>query len=170
MKKQMKRIKRVLGILLCIGFVFGCASNKEGEDVKRMQEEETAANEEDPDPEKVQEKIQGEFSPERQLQQNKDFFWEEADRQKVGWQEGETCLKSLLDDNVFQGGKKKLTGLRIDDIDGNGQVDMLAMVLDAEETPFYGSGGLWFYMRMNLIVLKKRTALFTDGSIFFGQI
>lgn len=146
MKKQIKRIKRGLGILLCIGFVFGCASSKEGEDVKRMQEEETAANEEVPDPEKVQEKIQGEFSPERQLQQNKDFFWEEADRQKVGWQEGETCLKSLLDDNVFQGGKKKLTGLRIDDIDGNGQVDMLAMVLDAEETPFYGSGGLWFYM------------------------
>lgn len=89
---------------------------------------------------------QAEFSPERQLKENKDFFWEEADRQKTGWQEGEKCLQILLDDDVFQGGRKKLTGLRIDDIDGNGQVDMLAMVLDAEETPFYGSGGLWFYM------------------------
>ena len=39
-----------------------------------------------------------------------------------------------------------LTGLRIDDIDNNGQTDMLVMVLDAKGKPFYGSGALWFYM------------------------
>ena len=39
-----------------------------------------------------------------------------------------------------------LTGLRLDDIDGNGQMDMLVMVLDAKEEPFYGSGALWLYM------------------------
>lgn len=67
-------------------------------------------------------------------------------RQKIDRQDGEKCLQILLDDDVFQGGEKKLTGLRIDDIDRNGRIDMLAMVLDAEETPFYGSGSLWFYM------------------------
>ena len=34
----------------------------------------------------------------------------------------------------------------MDDIDNNGQMDMLVMVLDAQKMPFYGSGSLWFYM------------------------
>lgn len=157
MNKRLKAGGSICLILLCMGLSFGCAFDGV-EDLPERQEEmqspspkaeqETGKENQSSGEEKTKEDEpkQEEFSPERQLKENKDFFWEEADRQKTGWQEGEKCLQILLDDDVFQGGKKKLTGLRIDDIDGNGQLDMLAMVLDAEETPFYGSGGLWFYM------------------------
>lgn len=157
MNKRLRAGGSICLILLCMGLGFGCASDGV-EDLPERQEamqspspkaeQETGKEDQSSREEKTEEDEpeQEEFSPERQLKENKDFFWEEADRQKISRQDGEKCLQILLDDDVFQGGQKKLTGLRIDDIDGNGQVDMLAMVLDAEETPFYGSGGLWFYM------------------------
>lgn len=37
-----------------------------------------------------------------------------------------------------------LTGLVIDDIDNNGQADMLVMVQDGEVAPSYGSGAYGF--------------------------
>lgn len=151
MERQKRKAGSIFLILLCVWLCFGCASGRQEAEGKQEEIENPfpgAEQEADVENQVSKEEEQEEegFSPERQLKENEDFFWEEADRQKVGWQDGERCLQVLLGDDIFQGGAKKLTGLRIDDIDGNGQVDMLAMVLDAEETPFYGSGGLWFYM------------------------
>lgn len=86
------------------------------------------------------------FSPEGQAKKNEAMFFEEAKKQKTGIKPAEELYGRLLEDQVFQNGFMALTGLRIGDIDGNGQIDMLVMVLDAIEKPFYGSGGLWFYM------------------------
>ena len=150
MEKQMRKAGSIFLILLCMGLNFGCASGSLEENLQAEiqspspEAEQGAVKENQVLEEKEQQ--EEEFSSERQLKENEEIFWEEVDRQKINRQDGEKCLQILLDNDVFQGGEKKLTGLRIDDIDGNGQSDMLAMVLDAEETPFYGSGGLWFYM------------------------
>lgn len=155
MEKQMRKAGSIFLILLCMGLNFGCAPGSREENLQAeiqspSPEAEQEAVKENQVPEEneqeVDEQQEEEFSPERQLKENEDIFWEKVDRQKIDRQDGEKCLQILLDDDVFQSGEKKLTGLKINDIDGNGQVDMLAMVLDAEETPFYGSGGLWFYM------------------------
>lgn len=155
MEKQMRKAGSIFLILLCMGLNFGCAPGSREENLQAeiqspSPEAEQEAVKENQVPEEneqeVDEQQEEEFSPERQLKENEDIFWEKVDRQKIDRQDGEKCLQILLDDDVFQSGEKKLTGLKINDIDRNGQVDMLAMVLDAEETPFYGSGGLWFYM------------------------
>lgn len=155
MGKQIGKIRSICLLLLCIGLSVGCAS---GSGRKASQEEQTVIpgqapetgqqiDEGSPNPEEAETDAQEEeFSKEKQLKENEDLFWDEADKQKISRQDGEKCLQVLLDDNIFHDGEMMLTGLRIADIDGNGQVDMLAMVLDAEEAPFYGSGRLWFYM------------------------
>ena len=158
MEKQVRIAGSIFLIFLCMVLSFGCASGIREEDLQGEQVEikspspeaeqeadkENQASEEEE--QKEDEHQEEEFSPERQLKENEEIFWQEVDRQKINRQDGEKCLQILLEDDVFQSGEKKLTGLRIDDIDGNGQTDMLAMVLDAKETPFYGSGGLWFYI------------------------
>lgn len=87
-----------------------------------------------------------EFSPERQMQENREQFLEKAKEQKIETAFAEELFGRLAADGIFQNGARALTGLMIDDIDGDGQTDMLVMVQDAAEWPFYGSGGLWFYM------------------------
>lgn len=77
---------------------------------------------------------------------NKSFFYESANTHGIDKEEAEAYFQTVIEDNIFEDGTMELTGLIIDDIDGNGQNDMLAMVLDAAEKPFYGSGCLWIYM------------------------
>lgn len=87
-----------------------------------------------------------EFSPEKQEMKNRENFFEVVDAQGIDHNLSENLFQRLSEDEIFQNGAMKMTGLVIDDIDGNGQMDMLVMVLDAKEPAFYGSGGLWFYM------------------------
>lgn len=90
--------------------------------------------------------VETDFSPERQMQENKELFLEKAKEQKAETVLAERLFRRLVEDGIFQDGTRALTGLMIGDIDGDGQTDMLVMVQDAAERPFYGSGGLWFYM------------------------
>lgn len=117
-----------------------------------MPDEESAAEGQVPDAEGTKSDIEvpdtqeTEFSSERQMQENEVLFLEKAEAQKVETELAEELFGRLLADGIFQDGDMALTGLRIDDIDGNGQTDMLVMVLEAKELPAYGAGGLWFYM------------------------
>lgn len=86
------------------------------------------------------------FSPERQMQENREQFLAKAGAQEAGPELAEELFERLLEDGIFQDGAMAFTGLMIDDIDGNGRTDMLVMVQDAEERSDYGLGGLWFYM------------------------
>ena len=166
MKKRVSRVGNIILISICMGVSFGCASDqgaeRSGEEQaitqSSVQEEQSAEEEnteeiieerkeEKSEPESdVPKGLAEEFSPEEQDRKNEEKFFEEAEKQGIDRQEADTYLQILKKDNLFQDGAKALTGLRIDDIDGNGQMDMLVMVLDARKTPFYGSGGLWFYM------------------------
>lgn len=74
------------------------------------------------------------------------FFYKEAQKQGIGQKEAGAYWERLLADQVFADGTMELTGLVMEDMDRNGQTDLLVMTLDREEKPFYGSGCLWIYM------------------------
>lgn len=172
MRKWMGRTGRIFLMLLCVMTCTSCASGQEGQAEQERQAEETNAQDEQAVPEFSAEAENGaenrmpgetgggeearsdeapttretEFSPESQMRENKEQFLEKAKAQEVETEPAEELYERLLADGIFRDGEMALTGLVIDDIDGNGQTDMLVMVLDAAERPFYGSGGLWFYM------------------------
>lgn len=160
----MGKAGKILLLLLCMMLCTACASGQEEQRTREEQETqdllpdgegdakdhvpetgERKPEEEEPDIE-VPDIQEAEFSSERQMQENEALFLEKAEAQKVETELAEELLGRLLTDGIFQDGDMALTGLRIDDIDGNGQVDMLVMVLEAKELPAYGAGGLWFYM------------------------
>ena len=167
MKGQVRKDGMIFLMLLCVGVSFGCASNKGAEESRGeqqteqspMSEEGQAAEEttpqgltaedlsEEPDQESENDiSEEEEYSPENQLRKNEEKFFEEAQKQGIDRQTANTYLQILADDNIFQNGAMALTGLQIDDIDGNGQKDMLVMVTDAQEKSFYGFGSLWIYV------------------------
>lgn len=166
MKKRVSRVGNIILISICIGVSFGCSSDQ-GEErsvttqsssqLEQETEEETAeegktavkGSDDQAEPKQEGETDlsgQEEYSSGEQIIKNVKKFFEETEEQGIDQQEAEEYLQTLMDDNIFQDGAMALTGIQIDDIDGNGQADMLVMVLDAQETPAYGSGSLWFYM------------------------
>ncbi|MDE7273404.1 MAG: hypothetical protein K2N95_10150 [Lachnospiraceae bacterium] len=162
MRKRVSRVEYIILLSICMGVSFGCASDQSAEYAAATQEitqnpsqeeQETAGEtiEERKEETSVQESDSQEESteayfPEDQLRKNEERFFEEAEKQGIDRQTADTYFQILTDNNIFQDGAMALTGLMIDDIDNNGQEDMLVMVLDAQETPIYGSGSLWFYM------------------------
>ena len=166
MKKRVSRVENIILISICIGVSFGCSSDQ-GEErsvttqsssqLEQETEEETTGegktavkgSDDQAEPKQEGETAlsgQEEYSSGEQIIKNVKKFFEETEEQGIDQQEAEEYLQTLMDDNIFQDGAMALTGIQIDDIDGNGQADMLVMVLDAQETPAYGSGSLWFYM------------------------
>lgn len=166
MKKRVSRVGNIILISICIGVSFGCSSDQGEErsvttqsssqldqetEEETAEEGKTAVKGSDDQAEPKQEgetdlSGQEEYSSGEQIIKNVKKFFEETEEQGIDQQEAEEYLQTLMDDNIFQDGAMALTGIQIDDIDGNGQADMLVMVLDAQETPAYGSGSLWFYM------------------------
>lgn len=144
-----KRTGKIILFLLCIGISSLAASGKK---VRASQENTGALG-------CFMQKTADVFKPEaggekgtleKQMKENREYFFEEARSQSVETKQAEKLYERLLEDAVFQNGLRKLTGLRLYDIDGNGQTDMIVMVQDAEEIVFYGSGGLWIYMNEDM--------------------
>jgi len=73
-------------------------------------------------------------------------FYKKAEEQGLSRSEAGEYLERLLADDIFEDGVMELTGLIIDDMDGNGLNDMFVMLRSCEEKGFYGSGCAWFYM------------------------
>lgn len=159
MSKWMEKAGWLFLLLFCMGVGSSCSSGQEMAGAGSGEEREADAVQEVLPEEALEGPVltvdteeadmeEGEevFSPEGQAKKNEILFFEEAEKQNIGIKPAEELYGRLLEDQIFQNGLMALTGLRIDDIDGNGQIDMLVMVMDAEEKPFYGSGGLWFYM------------------------
>ncbi|MDE5596820.1 MAG: hypothetical protein K2J04_03205, partial [Lachnospiraceae bacterium] len=128
MKKHSRGIILTTYILACTVCVFGCGK------------EQISDKEETPDIVMVQDEEQEKES------ENETYFYEKAEEQGVTQKEAETYWEKLLADDVFQDDMMELTGLVIEDMDDNGQNDLLVMVLEREEKPFYGSGCVWLYM------------------------
>ncbi|MDE7267916.1 MAG: DUF5050 domain-containing protein [Lachnospiraceae bacterium] len=151
MKKRVEKVERIFLLLLCIGIGFACTSCRKAEDISKDEEMTlTISSEKEISlPQSDGQSVTEDDSAEEQCRENEEKFYAEAEAQGIDRQTAEAYLQILLDDNLFKDGELTLTGLRIGDIDGNGQIDMLVRVvdvIDAQENLFYGSGGLWFYM------------------------
>ena len=156
MRGKTGEIGKLFMVVLCVVALFGCAPRQEAE--KSAREQETAqrvlmkkeqaetALEGLSQESEVEAFGEVEYSPEEQLRKNEEKFYEEAGYQGVSRREADTYLQILMDDNIFQNGAMELTGIRIADMDGNGQTDMLVVVQNVQEKYLYGTGGLWFYM------------------------
>lgn len=171
MSGMVRKAKMVSLMLLCVGVLCGCAARQKSEESMKGQEAQGVLTEEEQSgtvqsalEEEGQEETgesafagasqesggvapeKEEYDPEDQIRKNQEKFYEEAGKQGISQQEARACLQILMDDNIFRDGVMELTGLRIADIDGNGQTDMLVVVQDVQEKFLYGTGGLWFYM------------------------
>lgn len=149
----MRRAGSIFLILLCMGLIFGCAVNQKSSGQEETQEivqnflsEKEQETEEDNSNQEELDGQEEEFSLERQEKENREIFFETANAQGMDRILAEKLFQRMNEDGIFQSGAMKITGLTMDDIDENGQMDMLVMVLDAKEPSFYGSGSLWFYM------------------------
>ncbi len=173
MKKNIRKAGITLLIISCMGFVRGCGNEPqaqmqtESENVLSKTEWEHRKSEDDEsenddleyrkseveEPENnsndngtAENGVGNDFSEKISEDVNKEFFYEKAGRQGIDGASAETYFQTLLDDNVFQDGTMELTGLIIEDMDGNGQKDMLVTVAETEEKAWYGSGCLCIYM------------------------
>lgn len=171
MSGMVRKAKMVSLMLLCVGVLCGCAARQKSEESMKGQEAQGVLTEEEQSgtaqsalAEERQEETgesafagasqesgggapeKEEYDPKDQIRKNQEKFYEEAGKQGISQQEARACLQVLMDDNIFRDGVMELTGLRIADIDGNGQTDMLVVVQDVQEKFLYGTGGLWFYM------------------------
>ena len=158
MNKNSRKVSVILLIILCMGIVWGCGNGlqaqilTESENVlsKTEQENNESEDDESEDNKSARNNIENETpndtSEKETIAASRELFYEKTDKQGIDRASAETYFQTLLDDDIFQDGAMELTGLKIEDMDGNGQMDMLVMVLDSEEKPFYGSGCLWIYM------------------------
>ncbi len=171
MKIRKQRIKNFtwsafLGIILCCGVLFtACGGNRTDEENRTNEEngtdEENRINEERADEgngadasvlehEWEEEETQKEIPEKTQdtedvTEQNKEKFYQLAKEQGLDETEAQVYYERLCEDDVFRDGTAVLISLYIEDLDGNGQKDMIAMV---QEGAFYlyGEGGIYFYM------------------------
>lgn len=76
---------------------------------------------------------------------NEKRFYEGAEILGLNREEAAVYYQKLCEDNVFQNDTVWLAGFNIDDIDQNGQPDLVVMIQE-EEYNYYGEGCMYFYM------------------------
>lgn len=85
------------------------------------------------------------LTAEERRKRNEAKFYEEARTLELDRDEAKQYYERLCEDDVFLNGTGELTDLLIEDLDGNGQKDMVAMVQEGEFY-LYGEGCIYFYM------------------------
>ncbi|MCM1252840.1 MAG: hypothetical protein NC321_08455 [Clostridium sp.] len=148
-EKLNKKIMIITGVLFCTGMIFLCGrmlfSYKE-------QSQNTAQADSG----------------------NAVLFYENADKQGIERKKAQKYWKRILADNIFQDDMMMLTGLVINDMDKNGQDDLLVMILErGEEEEFltpYGSGCVWIYMNEDEpYCFAEEEACYYGGFDFFAE-
>lgn len=171
----MKRKKYEI-TLMCIGICCGilftaCGANNTEVNTKVNTKEKTseaAVSADEPTSEPTE--TPKEDDPNKE---NEERFYEAADSMGMGEEEAADYFRTLLKDDVFQNGKMEFAGLFIDDIDGNGQMDMIVRVSDSEiEYLAYGTGCIYFYMNEDDPYCFSDDGLpyFGGGYISYGDI
>lgn len=82
------------------------------------------------------------------LADNEKLFRQSEYCQNLSNTEITTFFQMLCNDNVFENETRKLKRLIIDDFDGNGQKDMIAIV--QKPRTFYGEGRIYIYMNNDI--------------------
>lgn len=165
MKKHFKISILVACILFCILGIFGCGKEQtldetNNSDASTEQLEETMIDGQEKTEAAELEKTQTDGAQEEsdvvsehndaQEEDSEPYFFEKVKEQGIERKEAEEYWERLLADNIFQDDSMELTGLVIEDMDGNGQKDLMVMLLDSEVKKLhyvsYGSGCVWLYM------------------------
>jgi len=153
MEKVIRRMGRVILLLIGMGLIWGCGRGQEririqqGTEVQGRTKAEKEISREQEEEAGMEAAKEGKETENRNITpETEKLFYEAADNHGIASGDAEAYLAVLERDNVFRDGTMELTGLIIEDMDGNGQRDMLVMVVDGEEKPFYGGGCIWFYM------------------------
>lgn len=76
---------------------------------------------------------------------NEKRFYEGAETLGFNREGAEEYYQKLCKDNVFKDNTAELTAMDIEDLDQNGQPDLVVMVQEAEHR-YYGEGCIYFYM------------------------
>lgn len=76
---------------------------------------------------------------------NEERFYECTEMLKIDRAEAESRYQRLCDDDVFRNQTARFTSMDIEDLDQNGQPDMIVMVQEDEDY-YYGAGCIYFYM------------------------
>lgn len=98
------------------------------------------------------------------------FFYEKAEEQGIAREEAAAFGKRLLADDILRDGSMEITGLVIEDMDGNGQTDLFIMLSSKGEENVYGSGCAWFYMNEDRPYCFAEEACSYDGFFdFFAE-
>ncbi|MDE7428583.1 MAG: hypothetical protein K2N00_04815 [Lachnospiraceae bacterium] len=151
----------------CVIFLSACgeksAENDMAEDISVVEEElasqeseqenaeglvKTEASEEWVNSEQMQDAADGDEAPQEKAdyaKQNEERFYEGTEILGLDHAEAEIYYRKLCEDNVFQDQTVPLTAFNIEDIDQNGQPDMVVMIRDYEYSD-YGEGCMYFYM------------------------
>ena len=78
---------------------------------------------------------------------NTEKFYQTAEEEcGLSREEADRWFDIVTEDDIFDGDAGEITGLLFDDIDGNGQTDMIIMVQETEMKYLYGTGAMYFYM------------------------
>lgn len=157
MRKLIRRMGSVLLILLCMNMIWSCGKaqerisgqeeNQTAEENRIVEENQTVDGNRNTEENRAMEDDgieAGDWALE--TGKNAELFYEATDKHGIAREEAEEYFALLCQDNVFRDGTMELTGLMIEDMDGNGRKDMLVMVVDGEKKPFYGDGCIWIYM------------------------
>lgn len=156
MKKRKHWVKNfkcivLLWISVCSGIVFtACGEKNTDEDdqendhalEKEWDEEGQKTDQAQEDTDESEEEIQ---AADDIAKQNEEKFYQAAEALEIDKTEALFYYERLCEDNVFQDGTGVLTSLWIEDLDGNGQKDMMVMVQEGEFN-LYGEGSIYFYM------------------------
>ncbi|MDE6685777.1 MAG: VCBS repeat-containing protein, partial [Lachnospiraceae bacterium] len=79
-------------------------------------------------------------------QVNTERFYQIAEESGLSHEQAQEWFDIVMEDDIFDGGVRGLSGLIFDDIDGNGKDDMVIMVQETNMLFVYGTGALYFYM------------------------
>lgn len=153
MKKYGRGIILAACILFCLISVSGCGETETPDQTDNLEQaEDMPIGSEAVEPKDVQ-RVESDTAVGQEDEQEYDsetYFYEKAKEQGIEREEAEEYWERLLTDNILKEGGMELTGLVIEDMDGNGQKDLLIMTLDHElkklSYPSYGSGCVWLYM------------------------
>ena len=160
------KVQWLLGIS-CVMFLSACGEKNVDHDVaadvntveekqirqeSEQEEVEEPANTEGSDDweesEQTQDAADGDKAPQKDAdyaKQNEEKFYEGTETLGIDHAEAEIYYRKLCEDNVFQNQTVPLTAFNIEDIDQNGQPDMVVMIRNHEYSD-YGEGCMYFYM------------------------
>lgn len=137
MKKHVKEIILIVSVIICavIALKYSRAV------VVSMRQDRSGA-----EAESAAETVSENTDLNDEIYMNEEFFYGHAEDQGINHSEAGKYWEMLLVDDVFKNDTMRLTGLVIDDMDDNGQNDLLVMIIDRENWAIHGSGCVWIYM------------------------